>query len=801
MLQNYLTVAWRNLKRHKGYAFINVAGLGVGMACCLLITLYVRHELSYDRYHVQAGQIYRVLQAFRNGVQTESQPPAPEEFQVWGNAPVGPALAADFPEIRKMVRFTSHQSLLLQHGERRFQEEDLLFMDSTAFEVFSWKMLAGNPRLALVAPNSIVLTQSTARKYFGDRNPIGQTLRVENQESLTVTGLMEDVPSNSHFTFNGLISMSTFRKWRSEIFGWWGYVDFYTYLLVQPGTDIGSMAAKVPGFLKQHNPGNKGYAVAFEPMTDAYLYSRAGRQPGATGSLANVYIFASIAVFILVIACINFMNLSTARSVERAKEVGVRKAVGARQAGLMGQFLTESVLLSLLAAVLALGLAYSVLPALGALSGKKFTAASLLSWKAAPLLAVAAVVVGVLAGCYPAWVLARFRPVHVLKGSFRSSPRGVALRKGLVVFQFGLSMALITGTLVVFSQLDYLRTRDLGFQQDQMLVIDFGGDPEVLNKLETIKSVLADQPSVLSVAASRSVPGDFIPNAYTEIQVADGAMQGESPLLYEVDVDFIPHMGIRMKAGRAFSRTFPADTANSLLLNESAAKQFGYANPADVIGKRFSQWGREGTVIGVVKNFNFRSLHTQVEPLALRLEPRSSGRLSLRIKPGNVQGTVAGIEKQWQQLVPQRPFVYTFLDESFNRQYQADLRFGQVFGVFAGLAIFIACLGLFGLATFTAGQRTKEISIRKVLGASVGSIVGLLSRDFIRLVLLATLIATPVAWYAMNRWLAHFPYRVPVGPGVFVLAGTVALLVALVPIGWQSAKASLVNPVKWLRNE
>ncbi len=800
MLQNYLTVAWRNLNRHKGYAFINVAGLAVGMACCLLITVYVRHELSYDRYHARAGQIYRVLQAFRTGEQNRL-PPTPEDFQVWGNAPVGPALVADFPQIRSMVRFTSHQSLLLQHGDRRFQEADLLFMDSTAFDVFSWKMLAGNPRLALAAPNSIVLTQSTARKYFGDRNPVGQTLRVENQETLTVTGLLEDVPSNSHFTFNGLISMSTFRKRQPALFGWWGYVDFYTYVLVQPGTDMGSMTAQVPGFLQRHNPGNQGYAIAFEPMTDAYLYSRAGRQPGATGSLANVYIFASIAVFILVIACINFTNLSTARSVERAKEVGVRKAVGAQRAGLVGQFLTESVLLSLVAAVLAFGLAYSVLPALGTLSGKAFTAASLLSWQVAPLLAAAAVVVGVLAGGYPAWVLARFRPVQVLKGSFRSSPRGVALRKGLVVFQFGLSMALIASTLVVFSQLNYLRTRDLGFRQDQMLVIDFGGDPGVLNRLETIKAVLANHPSVLSVAASRSVPGDFIPNAFTEIQAADGAMRGESPLIYEVDVDFIPHMGIEMKAGRAFSRAFPADTAKSLLLNEAAAKQFGYANPADVIGKRFSQWGREGTVIGVVKNFNFRSLHTQVEPLALRLEPRASGRLSLRIKPGDVQGTVASLEKQWQRLVPQRPFMHTFLDESFNRQYQADLRFGGVFGVFAGLAIFIACLGLLGLATFTAGQRTKEISIRKVLGASAGSIAGLLSRDFIRLVFLATLIATPVAWYAMHRWLAHFPYRVPVGPGVFVLAGTIALLVALVPIGWQSAKASLANPVKWLRNE
>ena len=801
MLQNYLTVAWRNLLRNKGYTFINVAGLAVGMACCLLITLYVRHELSYDRYHAQAGQIYRVLQAFRNGVTVPGGRPAPEEFQVWGNAPVGPALAADFPEVRKMVRFTSHQSLLLQHGDRRFQQEDLLFIDSTAFEVFSWKVLAGNPRLALVAPNSIVLTQSTARKYFGDRNPLGQTLRVENQVTFTVTGLMEDVPSNSHFTFTGLMSMSTFRTRQTGIFDLWGYVDFYTYLVMQPGTDIRALEAKMPAFLAKHNPGNKGYAVAFEPMTDAYLHSRAGRQPGATGSLSNVYIFSSIAVFILVIAGINFTNLSTARSVERAREVGVRKAIGAHQAGLIGQFLTESVLLSGLAAVLAFGLAYLVLPALGELSGKKFAAGSLLSWQVAPLLLLAAVVVGILAGSYPAWVLARFRPVQVLKGSFRSSSRGVALRKGLVVFQFSLSMALIAGTAVVFSQLDHLRTRDLGFRQEQMLVVDFGGDQEVRQKLETIKAVFEEHPAVLSAAGSRSVPGDFIPNAYTEVQSAEGAMRGESPLIYEVDVDFIPHFGIEMVAGRAFSREFPADTANALLLNEAAAKQFGYANPADVIGKRFSQWGREGTVVGVVKDFNFRSLHTRVEPLSLRLEPRSSGRLSLRLKPGDVQGTLAGLEKQWRQLVPQRPFVHTFLDESFNRQYQADLRFGQLFSVFAGLAIFIACLGLFGLATFTAGQRTKEISIRKILGAPVSSIVTLLSKDFIRLVILAILIATPVSWYVLSRWLDHFPYRVPVGPGVFVLAGTVAVLVALAPIAWHSVKAALANPVNSLRNE
>ncbi|MDO1445288.1 ABC transporter permease [Rhodocytophaga aerolata] len=804
MLKHLFTIAYRNLLKRKSYAAINIIGLAVGITCCLLIAFYVQHELSYDGYHTNADRIYRVIHAFRNSQNGETlPPPTPEEYQVWGNAPVGPALAADFPEIEKVVQFTSHNSLLLQNGEKRFQEENLLFMDSTAFQVFSWKLLAGNPNTALVAPNSIVLTESTAKKYFGDTNPLGQTLRVENQVVFTVTGVMEDVPSNSHFTFNALISMTTFRQWRAEIFDWWGYVDFYTYLLVKPQTDIASLQAKVPAFLKRHND-NKGYTISFERLSDAYLHSVAGRQPGVTGNLSNVYIFSLIALFILVIACINFMNLSTARSMERAKEVGVRKVVGAQRSGLIKQFLAESLLLSVLATLFSWVLAKLALPFVEELSGKSFSSEILFTWEVLVLLLAGALIVGVLAGSYPAWVLSQFRPTQVLKGAFHSSNKGIALRKALVVFQFSLSMALIAGTGIVFSQLKHLRSHDLGFHKEQMLIINFGNDQGVQQKIDVIKNELLNHPSVISVSASRAVPGDFIPNAHTEIQSAEGAMLQNGPLLYEIDYDFIPTFGIEMAAGRPYSREFPADTAKSLILNEAAAKLYGYANPEEIIGKRFSQWGREGTVIGVVKDFNFRSLHQRVEPLALRFAPKSEGalgRLALRIKADNIHSTITALEKQWNQLSPQRPFLYSLMDESFNKQYQADLHFGRLFSVFSGLAILIACLGLFGLASFTAQQRTKEIGIRKVLGASGFSIVTLLSKDFIKLIGFAVLIATPVSWYVMNQWLDDFAYRITINPGIFAVAGLLAILIALLTVSWQAFKASRVNPVTSLKNE
>jgi putative ABC transport system permease protein len=802
MLKHFFKIAYRNLLRRKVYSFINITGLAVGMACCLLITYYVQHELSFDKYHKNFDRIYRVVHAFRNAQEGDNLPPAtPEQYQVWGCAPVGPALAADFPAIDKVAQFSSPIDLLLQNGNTRIQQNNLLFMDSTVFDIFTWKMLQGDAHSALTAPNSIVLTKSTAEKYFGNTTAVGKSLRVNNNEIFQVTGVMEDVPSNSHFNFNGLISMTTFRKWRAEIFDWWGYVDFYTYFTLKPNADIASVNSGIPEFLKRHKT-DKGYDIRMEPLKDAYLHSVATRQPGPTGSLTNIYIFTLIAFFILVIACINFMNLSTARSMERAKEVGVRKVLGAVHSGLIRQFLAESVMISLLAAIIAVLIAKFALPVIGELSGKDFSSTNLFSWHMLVWILVFTVITGLFAGIYPAWFLARFKTMLVLKGVFYSTGKGIALRKALVIFQFTLSMALIAGTGIIFSQLNHLRSHELGFKKDQMMVIDFGDDVDVQNKIESVKHALASHPNVISVAASRAVPGEFLPNAYTEIQSPDGQMKNHAPLIYEIDFDFIPHYQIPMVAGRAYSREFPADSSKSMLINEAAARLYGYANPADAVGKKFSQWGREGTIIGVVKDFNFRSLHLPVEPLTLRYGyPWSLGRISVLLKSTNIQTTISDLKKIWDRESPQRPFLYSFLDESFSRQYEKDAHFGKIFSLFSALAIFIACLGLFGLATFTAEQRTKEIGIRKVLGSSVSGIVTLISKDFIKLVVVAIVIATPLTWWLMNLWLNDFAYRVQIGPGIFLIASLIAIFVAVITISFQSLKAALANPVNSLRNE
>jgi putative ABC transport system permease protein len=805
MLKNYFKIAWRSLLRNKTYSIINITGLAVGIACCVLITLYVKGELSYDRYHKNRNEIYRVLHAYRNMKPGEKlAPPSPQEFQVWGNAPVGPALAADFPEVKKVVQFTSPLQLLLKYQEKSFQENNLVYMDSTAFEVFSWKMLAGNKTTALKTPNSIVLTQSLAKKYFGNSNPLGQTMRVGASSALLVTGVMEDVPANSHFTFSGLISMSTFSSGEGDIFKNWGYVDFYTYLLIAKQANVKAMESKLGDFVNRHNPDNNSYtyAMALEPLNDVYLHSKAGRQPGALGSLSNVYIFSVIAVFILLIACINFMNLSTARSMERAKEVGVRKAVGAYQSGLVYQFLTESIVITFISVLFAIGLTWLALPVLREVSGKPFEISALLSPAILSLFILAPFVVGILAGSYPAWVLAGFRPVEVLKGKFKSSNSGVLLRKGLVVVQFSLSIALIASTLIVYFQLGHLRTYDKGFEQDQMLIIDYGGDRLVNQQIEAVKATLARTSGVLSVAASRAVPGDFIPDASTSITTQSGEMQAYSPALYEIDYDFIPLYNMKMAAGRAYSRDFPVDAEQSLIINEAAAKLYGYANPEEIVGKPFDQWGRKGQVIGVLKDFNYQSLHMKVEPLVLRMAPDYAlNKISLHIKPDHIGQTIAALESTWNTLVPQHPFLYSFLDQSFNLQYQQDQRFGKIFGLFAGLTIFIACLGLFGLATYATEQRVKEIGIRKVLGASVTNIATLISAEFVKLVLIAIVIATPVAWWGMNKWLNDFAFRIAVPWWAFAFAGLMAVVIALVTVGGRAMKAALVNPVRALRAE
>lgn len=810
MIKNYFKIAWRNLWKKKIYTSINILGLGVGMACCLLIAIYVQDELSYDKYHTYTDQIYRVVHAETFGKDLKNTaPPAPQDFDVWGNAPVGPALKADFPEVKEVLQLSGRADILLQYADKNFQEEGVFFADAAVFDLFNWKFIAGNPKTALEDPYSIVLPKSTAKKYFGEENPIGKTLEGSsapgraNAGNYKVTGVIEDIPGNSHFTFPALLSMNTFRKSREDIFDMWGYIDFYTYILVSENFDIKAFEKKIPDFISRKRgdfPDFK-YTIALEPLSDVYLKSEAGRQPGETGSLPNIYIFSLIGLFILAIACINFMNLSTARSLERAKEVGIRKTVGAERKNLVFQFLSESVLIVIFAALLAFFFAFITLPFVADLTAKDFSHINLFSWQSALVYLCIIFGLGLLSGIYPALVLSGFKPALILKGVSNTHSNGAKLRKGLVIFQFSLSIALIIGTCVVFTQMGYLLDKDLGFDQEQMLVIDYNYDGEVNNKMQALKNTLRNLPEVSSVAAARTVPGNFFPNAGTNIESFEGNMVPTSFAIYEVGIDFIPHFGLEMVAGRAYSRNFPVDTTQSLVINEAAARLYGYSNPEDIIGKRFQQWGREGKVIGVVKDFNYLSLHQDIEPLSLRFAPSECRYLTLKVKTGDLPATLARIRDVWTSAVPHRPFLYKFLDEDFNRQYQADFRFRKLFTIFSCLAIFIACLGLFGLASYTAEQRTKEIGIRKVLGASVANVVILLSKDFVKLVMIAIIIASPVAWYAMSRWLEDFAYRIELQWWVFALAGITAVIVALLTVSGQSIKVAVTNPVKSLRNE
>lgn len=807
MYKNYMKIAWRNLLKKKAYSFINISGLGLGIASCFLIFLFVQHELSYDNYHEKGERIYRITHGSKSTGDAAKDAKA-NPFWVWGNAPVGPALKDYFPEIDKVVQFSGRSDILLTHGDKAYQEDGVFFMDSTAFDVFDWKFITGDAKTALAAPYSIVLTQSVAKKYFGEEEAYGKVLKGSESAGRSaagdyvVTGVIEDIPNNSHFRFNVLISLNTFRKSRPEIFEAWGYVDFYTYFLVNEQFNAKSFQQKIPDFItKNVGDSDSKYTIALESLKDVYLRTNAHRQPGETGSLSNIYIFSIIGLFILIIAMINFMNLSTARSMERAKEVGIRKSIGAAQGSLVLQFLGESILIVFLAMLLAAGVVVIALPFMSGLTGKEFTLTPLLTWQAPLLTFALIIVIGILAGFYPAFVLSGFKPVAVLKGIMHNSGGGGYLRRALVVFQFSLSIALITGTIIVYTQMDHLQNRDLGFDKEQMLIVDYNYDEIVNYYSESLKNTLEASQAISSVAFSRSVPGSYFPNAGTEIENADGEMKMMGQPIFQVGIDFVNHFNLELVAGRSYSRAYPSDSTSALVLNEAAAKQYGYTNPADIVGKKFSQWGRKGEVIGVVKDFHYISLHRNIEPLTLPFEPYSSRYMSVKINPEDMDKTIKEVNEVWSKIVPHRPFLYSFLDNDFNQQYKSDLMFKQLFTSFACLAIFIACLGLLGLATYTAELRTKEIGIRKVLGADMRTIILLLSSDFIKLVLIAIIIATPVSWYVMKEWLAGFAYRMDMQPWIFVVAGLIAVLIAGFTISFQSIKSAVMNPVSSLRNE
>lgn len=805
MFKNYFKIAWRNLIKKKAYSAINIFGLGLGIACCFLIFLFVQDELSYDNYQEKGDRIYRVIHGWKSTKDSEESAKA-NPFWVWGNAPIGAAIGREFPEIEKVVQFSGRSDILLSYEDKTYQEDGIFFMDSTAFDVFSWQLLRGDPKTVLTAPFSIVLTENTARKYFGDADPIGKSLKGSessgrsNAGDYTVTGIMKDVPSNSHFRFNALLSMSTFKKSRPEIFDEWGYVDFYTYFLVKEPFNEAAFKQKIPAFLSRVQR-DANYTIDIEPLKDVYLRTSAERQPGETGSLPNIYVFSVIGIFILAIAMINFMNLSTARSMERGKEVGIRKSIGAARSSLIFQFLGESFIIVFLSMIVAVIIVFAAIPYMAGFTGKEFEIQRFVTWQTILLVIGAMLLIALGAGSYPALVLSGFRPALVLKGIQRSATGGVNLRRGLVIFQFSLSIALIAGTIIVYSQMKQLLDKDLGFDKERMLVLDYNYDEAVNRKSEVLRVEMESNPAVLSAAFSRSVPGSYFPNAGTDIQGPDGEMKGMGQPIFQVGMDFIPHFGLELVAGRSYSREHPSDSTSALVVNEATARQYGYTNPADIVGKKFSQWGREGEVIGVVKDFNYISLHRTIEPLTLPLEPYASRYLTLKIKTEDIPGTIEAVKATWNRLAPHRPFLYSFLDDDFNRQYQADFLFRKLFTTFSCLAIFIACLGLLGLATYTAELRTKEIGIRKVLGADMRNIITLLSSDFIKLVLVSILIATPISWYAMDQWLEGFAYRMEIQPWIFVLAGVVALSIAVFTISFQSVKAALMNPVTSLRSE
>ena len=798
MLKNYLKIALRHLRRHKGYAFINVAGLAVGMAVCVLIILFVRDELRYDRFHAHADHIYRVVNerhAEQGVTMRASTPPA-----------LGPTLVRVFPEVQQAVRFFDMGKTLVRRGDTQVYERNVWTADSTLFDVFSLNLVAGDPGTALDQPASLILSQSAAQRHFGMDNPLGQTLDLSGGIEFTVTGVFEDWPEQSHIQADFIASFSTMRSFvdpaRLEN---WIWQQFYTYILLPDAGAAASLEAKLPAFLDRYaDPETSQYSFTYEshlqPLSEVYLRSVGYEFDGSPrGSITYVYAFSGIALLILLIACFNFMNLATARSMQRAREVGMRKVIGAQRRQLVGQFLGESVLMAFVALVVTVGIVLLVLPGFNAFTGKALR----LDLMSMLFLLGGGLVVGLLAGSYPAFFLSAFRPLHVLKGGHGAEGMNLSVvRKGLVVAQFAISTLLIIGTAVVFQQLDYLHNKDLGFDKEQVVVLPLRGDMD--DNLDAVKSELMRHPGVIGATASWGVPGAWA--AGDDVRLPGSEASWPTNMIV-ADYDFIDTYRMHLVAGRGFSRDFSSDEREAFILNETAAQALGWT-PEEAIGQPllWDEWGdedqeRSGHVIGVVKDFHYGSLHQEIERLVLLMHPTALGQLSVRIQPDGVQASMDHIASIWKTWAPSWPFEYEFLDEDIADEYAAEQTLSQLVSIFALLAIGIACLGLLGLAAFMAERRTKEVGVRKVLGASVPGLVLLLSKDFARLVLIAFIVAAPVAYIAMNRWLESFVYRIDLGVGVFLVAGVLVLAIAWLTVSYQSIRAARVNPVESLRYE
>ncbi len=808
MIRNHLKIAFRNLWKNKGYSAINIFGLAIGLAVCLLITLFVADELSYDKYNAKADRIYRVntnIKLNGSGFNEQSTP-----------APMAGVLMKDYPQVKQATRIDVGGEILVTKGTETLIESNSFFADPNIFKVFTIPMISGNPETALKEPKTMVVSEAIAQKYFKSTNIIGQTLKINNTDFYKITGVIQNTPANAHLHFSFLKSMVGNEHSRDDQ---WLSNRFTTYVLLRPGNDQTTLNRILKEVAKKyaepqlqsmfHSTINdlekKGDYLKYDPvpLTSIHLYSTLSHEVEPSGNIEHVYIFTIIAVFILLIACVNFMNLSTARSAGRSKEVGVRKVLGSDRYSLMMQFLTESVLTSFIALVIALLITLLFLPYFNQFSGKEIELGLFSKIFLLPSLLLVTSIVGILAGLYPAFFLSAFEPIQVLKGKLSAGFKGSWLRNSLVVFQFTTAIILIICTLVIYNQLSYIRNKNLGYNREQVLVLK--NAYSLGSHAGTFKNEVLQIPGVVAATRANVLPtsnNSEDQNAFSK-DASMSASQSVTIAEWFVDADYIPALGMKMVQGRNFSSQMPTDSG-AILINEAAARMLGFNHP---LQEKLYDSDRGKNVftmpiIGVVKDFNTGSMRYETTPVVFHLS-KYGDRFAFRIKSKNIAGVISQIESKYHtvELMAGQPFIYSFMDEDFDHLYRSEQRTGKLFITFAFFAILIACLGLFGLITYAAEQRTKEIGIRKVLGATVANVTAMLSKDFIKLVFIAIIIASPVAWFAMNKWLQGFAYRTNIGWWVFASAALIAVVIALATVSFQAIKAALANPVKSLRSE
>lgn len=811
MLKNYLRSAWRNITRHKFISFINIFGLTVGLTCCLLIIAYIINEMSYDRYNVNADRTYRVTRIFysRNGE---------ENLHLSAVAPpFGPLLQTTFPDIQKVTRVLPNGTTIMRYNDKLFDEKNGFFADENFFKVFTVNVDEGDKKNGLSDPYSVMLTPEIAKKYFGSDDPVGKEIILDNtKHAFKVTGIFEPFPPNAHMHPNILMSFNTLKDpsmyGEKQLETNFGNNAFYTYLLMPKGYNMDLIRRQLNNFLDNyvHLPGmppniktHQATRLTIQKLTDIHLYSHLDDELEPNGDIKRVYIFSVIALFILLIACINYMNLSTARSALRAKEIGVRKVIGAQRHEIIRQFLGESVLITWVALLLAAGLTWLLLPYVNRIANLSLSFSSLLQFKVLIGILLLPFVVGLISGIYPAVFMSSFRPVQVLKGVLKVGSGNISFRKVLVVVQFSVSIILIVATTVVFRQLRYIENKSLGFNKDFILTTAYSGS--LTKQFDSFRQELLRNPAVKDVGRSSRIPsGRLLDDQGAQVIEGGKSVPTQIELKYiTTDFNFVPTYGMTMAAGRNFSRSFPTDTAN-YIINQTAVQQLGWKTDQNAIGKDLIYGGTKGKVIGVVHDFHFESLHQAIIPMIFLLPPPNSGyynSISIKIDGRNVQSAINSIADVWRRYLPDVPFDFTFLDQRFQKLYTAEQMESQLVSIFSCLAIFIACLGLFGLSAFTISQRVKEIGIRKVLGASVSQIVMELSKNFLMLVAVAAVVALPVSWLLMHNWLKDFASRIDISWWILALAGIIALIIAFATISFQAVKAALANPVRSLRSE